>query len=471
MKREILEDFSGFLSIKDNNQLDTAFRVHNNIVTMLPLTDECKKEFNKLSYNDGSNEKDHWLFGICEDNSCIAFLKKTHLTSGFSSGNDLSASKFSTPLIIKNTTTDNLDLSTFDSIEFYGGIVDILHIPDLAIDDKISEQKIEFKTPESYTRKYNVNIDNEDFEIEYSISAYKLTIEAGKIPDLREQIHSFLRFNFKTEQQLCKIEKYYSYAMNLFQFCSGKLNVNSEVRLYKKGKTNPILLKIHDGFDDYANDILNFTKVIRFQFLDNNFPTLIKILNEDETRPYLMFLSKRNKHINSITYTDISDLCTAFEVEYSLLNIATVKKEKEAAKTLTKELLEVINKTDYASELVKEKARNILNSQLKSFSPSLKEKIITIYDEFSQYLKKITELQLHIKLGISKSYTRDKFIEKISEFVLMRNKAAHAGIVWNEGVEIFYHLQLLIYFCILKRAGYSYDCSCSMLSWLFSGLF
>lgn len=472
MQRAISDSFTGFLNLKGEGQgCDSTFNINGNIVTIIPLTDDCLKEVSQLSYTDGSNDKDHWIYGFAEDNCSVAILKKTRLRGGFSSGVDLKISKFKTPLILKSTITGIVDLKTFDSIEFYGGIVNVLHTPALAIKEKYSENMIIFNEESKFKKSYDVEINGEKFEIEYSISFADLNMETGKVPDLRNSVHATLRFKFNREQQLCDFEKYYSYAMNIFQFCTGRLNVRSEIRLYKNKISGPILVRINDGFDDYSNDVLDFMKVIRLGFLDEKLPVLAKILNEKKTQPYLLFLPQRNKYINNITYTNVTDLCIAFEREYSFLETNSKKKEVEAAKALTEELLQVIDNTTDCPDAVKIKAKNILNSQLKSFSPSLKEKIISIYERFEEDIKSITEQKDHDIYGISKSYSKKEFNKKVSDFIGIRNKASHTGVIWNDGAKIFVHLKILIYFSVLNRIGISPKESSGMLSWLYGWYF
>ncbi len=158
----------------------------------------------------------------------------------------------------------------------------------------------------------------------------------------------------------------------------------------------------------------------------------------------------------------------AFEREYSLLENDFKRAELESAKTLTKELLEMIDSRSDCPKTVKTKARNILNSQLKSFSPSLKEKIVSLYEKFVEYAKPITEQKDHDVYGISKFYSGEEFKKKISKFVDIRNKVSLAGIIWNDGAEIFSHLKLPIYFSVLNRVGFSSEDSSMMLSWLFA---
>lgn len=100
-----------------------------------------------------------------------------------------------------------------------------------------------------------------------------------------------------------------------------------------------------------------------------------KLLNEDNTKPYLSFLQKRNKNTNNILYTDVGDLCVSFEREFSFSKIESNEKNKKAAKLLADHLLKIINEMEDCPEEVKTKANNILNLQLKGFTPSSKEKI------------------------------------------------------------------------------------------------
>jgi hypothetical protein len=477
MKRTIPEHFSGMLDLQGTGEgrCDAYFNVNANVVTIIPLTDECRKHTHVLSYKDGSNAKNDWLFGFAEDGCSIAFLKTKHLVTGFSAPLDMGTSRFNAPIIIKSPHPNGVNLKMFDSIEFRGGIVDILINPDLALENNNEKNGINFRHGDSFTRKYDIEIDGEEFKLTSSISTEDCTIELGKIPDLRTTIHSTVRFDFKTEKPLNDIEKYYSYALSLFQFCAGRLNVGFEMRLYKNesyeglklANPSPILIRFKDGFDDYANDILDITNVLRLQCLDDKLPRLFKLLNEEKMQPRLSFLPKRNKNRSSVLYTDIGDICVAFEREFSFLETKSTEENKVFAKNLTNELIDIISNKSDCPEAVKKKAVNILNSQLKGFSPSLKEKIYAVYDKFDRNVTSITEIEDHDILGITKFYNKNEFKDMISKFVDIRNKASHSGIIWNEGVSIFPHLKLLIYFSVLNRAGYTPKESEASLSWLF----
>lgn len=477
MKKIIPDSFIGMLNMQDKgNMCDAFFSISNNIVTIIPLTDECRKHNQKLSYTDGSADNKSWVFGYSDDSCSIAMLRTKHLSSKISAPRDLSISRFSTPLIVKSMSPNNVDLHTFDMIEFRGGIIDILHMPSLAFRVDENERCIKFTDKNSYSKTYSVEIDNETIEVSYSVDISELKLEAGKTPDLRNAVHSVLRFDFDNSKQLNDIYKYYSYAMNLLQFCCGSLNVGFEIRLYKKEirsidnkeakLVTPILVKFKDGFDDYANDALDFSSVIRFSFLDEKFPRLLKILVEKQTQPHLLFLSKRNKERNNIQYTDVGDLCVAFDREFHLKPIEENEKQGDIL-SFCDEIEKFIGESKYSEEL-KNRAKGLIRN-LKN--PSPKMVISLFYDRFEKFLKKITEQKDHDKYGIVKFYSNDDFKKLISKFVDIRNKAAHKGIVWNDGIEIFVHLKILIYFCVFKRAGYSDDESAQMLSYLFGRFF
>lgn len=471
MNKKIINSFCGVLDILETeNGFDSHFSVDGNIVTIMPLTQEAYHKVYELSFNDGSNEIDHWIYGYAEDNSAIAILQKTYLRLGLSAGRDLSAAKVISPLIIKGSNPRIPDVKTFDVMEFYGGVMDKLHTPGLAVENDYKIGLIKYRDPADYTSVHDMVLDGIYLRVVYTIKR-PIRIETGEVPDLKSDIHSALRFEFDSPQTLDVIQKYYSYAMGLFQFCTGRLNVHTEIRLYKNQFNEPIFVKLVDGFPDYAEDAIDFTKVIRLRFLDKNFSDLFKLLNDEEKKPYLLFLPSRNGNANKVLYTDVSDLCVAFEREYAKQENYESDEKKKAARELTEKLIDVIDGfKDYPDD-VKRKARNILNAQLKAFSPSLKEKILFFYEKYGDELKTITEIKNHDKYGIAEFYTDDSFKKMIGKFIDIRNKASHAGIQWNGGEKIFTHLKILVYYSVLDRAGFSIkDISC-MLSWLYGWQF
>lgn len=73
MKRIISDSFTGLLSLQGEEQgYDSSFNINGDIVTIISLTDDCRKEVFKLRYTDGSNEKN---IGYMELQKIIAGLQ------------------------------------------------------------------------------------------------------------------------------------------------------------------------------------------------------------------------------------------------------------------------------------------------------------------------------------------------------------------------------------------------------------
>ena len=292
------DSLTGVVNLCGGEDYDAFFSADWNRIKLLPLTKKCGDEIYRLSGMDGQGQADssaQWLYGFADDNCSVAILRRTRPAVGFSSGVDMRVAHFYSPILVKSTAVGKaIDLSTFDIIEFCGGIMDCLHNPDQAT--RWENYTIVFPNRDCYTKQFDVTINDESFQVMYSIDTAELSSELGKVPDLRNQVHSVFRFIFSSPKSIADIEKYYDYAMCPFQFCAGRRNVQSEIRLYKNDLGRSILVRLNDGFDDYADD-LDLTKVIRLGYLGEHLPRLLKILNERDKRPNLMFLPIRNKDV------------------------------------------------------------------------------------------------------------------------------------------------------------------------------
>ena len=141
---------------------------------------------------------------------------------------------------------------------------------------------------------------------------------------------------------------------------------------------------------------------------------------------------------------------------------------------LAKDLIELINSDKYKDcpKTVKDKAKDLLASNLKAFSPSLKKKIYFFYKKFGAFMRKITEQEDHDKYGICRFYSDEEFIRLIGKFVQMRNTSSHSKIKWDdEALNIFVHLKIIVYFSILERIGFKPEESAAILSWLYGRYF
>ena len=152
-----------------------------------------------------------------------------------------------------------------------------------------------------------------------------------------------------------------------------------------------------------------------------------------------------------------------------LFGVATNSADVQA-KALAKELNRFVNSSHYPMN-VKDKAKSLNNGMLSNLQPSLREKIIALYEDFSVNLKAITNSKYYGNNGTLMLYNDEDFKKLIGKFVDIRNSVAHAGVEWNDGASIYQHLKLRLYFNIFKRAGYSLDESQNVLNNLFGWKF
>ena len=488
--------FSGRVLIAgDDNVLDGQFTLSDSLVTIMPLTKEASKELRKCSYNFGEEASYHrWFYGYSDSNSAIAFLQLSPMKQRMSSGVDMEAGYFHTPIIVHGSNSLINDVSSFDAMEFYGGVMEQLYNPGYAV--KIEDRSIIYNDPSDYVHEYKANINGETIKVILFLRAN--VVYSYDVPDLKNNVSSALRFEFESRKPLDDIQKYYNYAMKLFQFCSGRLNVYASICLFNsKVSSEPIYVRYRDGYHDYAN--LQPLQVIRLLSLGDNLPELLSVLNDNDKTPYFEFLPAANKYVNSISYIQTIDLCVAFENEYTKLmkyledkcDNDNYKNGRDSdalinqAKEFSDKLIEFINGSD-VDDRIKEKATGMIGANLTNYSPSQKEKMFFIYDRYQDEIRKITEQRYdtrwgnendpvtqclkaldHEALGMTKIYSDEEFRKKIKDFIKVRGSTAHAGIKWNGGEEIYMHLVLLIYFSVLERAGYAEDDRGRILSWLF----
>lgn len=474
IKDNLSNSFSGLIGITQEGVMDASCNVVDNLVTVIPCTEEARKAVHKYSYNIGE-EANHnrWFYGLSDLNSAIAVLQLSPMQVRFSSGIDMCAGYFHTPIIVLGSDASVTNIKSFDSIEFYGGVMDALYNPGYGIKYgiKYGKRQITFENPKDYAHEYEVTINGEKIKISYFIRSS--FVESIEIPDLKENLRSVLRFDFVEKKSLDDIVKYYSYAMRLFQFCAGCLNLRTEICLFNQENPNaPMYVRMKDVYLDYANDRIRVKRVIGLLDLGDKLPELISLLTDEKRKPYLEFLPSINKYAETLLYTQVTDLCVSFENEYKGLAKDTDEKMREEAANLSDQLIEYIKNADIRP-IIRSKAISIIEGNLRNFSPSLKEKMMFFFNQYKDEMRTITEQKPtnaeysvggplsqilnkldHESLGIAKFYSDEEFEKKIKSFISIRGSAAHAGIRWNGGEEIYMHLVLLIYFSILDRAGY-----------------
>lgn len=148
-----------------------------------------------------------------------------------------------------------------------------------------------------FQKTFEVNVNQENIVVTYSVNI-SCSIKKDKAPNFNEDTHSFFRMKFESSHSFDDIWKYYIYGYKLFQFCSGRQNVSSEIRLYVYEDSQPIRVIFQDDFDDYAQDVLDSMRVVQLVQLGDKFPCLFKLLNEEKSEPNLLFLPEKNRYWN-----------------------------------------------------------------------------------------------------------------------------------------------------------------------------
>ena len=450
-----MEHFMGVITKHDSDDFFASFSLVDNIVSILPHNDSARETCRRLQYNDLSDDNDSWMYGY-SGNHTIAFLRRGTVPPTVSR---LGTINFYTPIIVKETKSSNNEngKDKFKIIEFVGGIIDILYPPQMAF--KQEKNMYILKDINDFTKSFTVNVNGESFVLKFSINV-RVNQEIGQIPDFNDT-HSTISFIFEKEKEFSEIEKYYSYALKLCQFCCGRINVGFDINLHN-GRTSYITV-FKDQFNDYANENLYITEVINLNELCDDVIKLFKIIIECKTQPYLLFLPKSNEEYRFINYTNVTDMCISIDREYRLLGL-TVDADYE---TIEKILNDIPNYLKESNEYDDESINRVKGLLGNLKNPSSKMMITQLYKEFYNCVERITNTGIEDELRSIKLYSIEEFSKKAAKFVDIRNKAAHKGVVWNDGIDIFHHLKLLIYLSVLKRASISKEKSTRMLNRLF----
>ncbi len=477
METDIADNICGIASFSGKDA-DLAFSLADTLVTLIPLTDDARRKCFGYTRKENQDKTPDWIHGQAEDGMAIAFCRKSaiqpvNLFSG------LGAAKFSAPIIVEacNTGIKGIEgIEGFEAIEFYGGIMDVLYNPDIALEQDLKAGKITFKDYEKYTYSESCKVDGEEIKLICTVNVHQI-LHTGKTPDLRNNIHGCLRLEFSQPQALGQIEKYYGYAMRLFQFCSGRLNVSTHIRLCRRNSNSTgiaeeyMSVKLNDGFADYAQERLDIMHVLRLVFMRGKLGSLFQLLNEDKKspkRPCFNFLPEENKMAGWAKATDISDLCVALQNEFVRLDSKPKSSRIDEANSLYAVLEECIekHKDEYSPEVVN-KAMGVLSSNLKNFRPSLTEQIMALYDEHATELNDLMAPESRVQYGQAKRYTYAEFEKEVKKFVKGRNVSVHPGAFSGEGMVVYRHLEALVYLNVLCHAGFEKKEAAGVLSWMF----
>ena len=114
--------------------------------------------------------------------------------------------------------------------------------------------------------------------------------------------------------------------------------------------------------------------------------------------------------------------------------------------------MQVINRGD-VNQKIKDKAIGIIQSNLNSYKPSLKETMEILYYKYKDGLENVVKDHP----GNLKVYDEEGFLKSLKSFKDMRNMASHHRFKWGDGTDIFGHLMIIVYFSIFNRAGIDQD--------------
>lgn len=295
----------------------------------------------------------------------------------------------------------------------------------------------------------------------------------GKIVDLPKNIKSKLRIEFDQEKQFDDLLKYYGYIRNLITFLTRMSTNLFKVKLLTKDSIDG-----QEYYKDFANvrlygesssehsDILTIQDVLKLDDIGDGIVELFKILNHDDEMPNLLFLPDNLKEREFIKYTQIVDICSAIEIEHKL---GRKQQENNDLKTkaidLAKQINTFVDSIDI-DDLLKEKAKNIIGSGLKNYSPSLREKIKLLYNSHKDGLELVIKDHTWIP-----NFTDEIFYKYIKQFIEMRNRTTHQKMSWNGGEVIYTHIMILLYLSIFERANISRDIAVNSINHGFRNIF
>ena len=454
-----IEDcFCGYVSIDGES---FAYSFSDQMVTLLPALNNSSERYQAVEKTNNRDIKlPEFIYG--EDNSAqIAFMR----TSNFSQSHlsFVPSLRFSPPLIIKaagnadgfyNSLSE--DWNNFHAITFWGGNINAIYDPQIAIvrqkDDQLPQDGVtEIKTRpwDDYTRTVDFVIDEQHVTLTVSVYLSGENYDKAKNDAyLLGELNTFIRFSFMESQSFSCIEKYYLIARKLVAFLTMQNNVTFYMYLSQRNAKGQFvrsaICKAFDGYDNYAKR--NRYRVISLNSIFDCLPSLIEKILSKQLDTLLSVLPDNNHHINTVSISNVQDLCTALEVAYDW------DKQKRSKDALIEELKKQIKKTIscFMSDHPEINVYNetTISSAFQYLDYTLKDKIETLYQEN----KETVDI-------ISKKWSLPYLTkEKITAFVKLRNRKTHSGMFeWGESAEIFPVLFALAYISVFNSVELSRD--------------
>ena len=455
-----IEDcFSGYVSIDGES---FAYSFSDQMVTLLPALNNASERYKAVEKTNNRDIKlPEFIYG--EDNNAqIAFMRKSDFSQsriGF-----VPSLRFSPPLIIKAAgnadgfySSLSTDWNNFHAITFWGGNINAICDPQMAIvqrqkDDPLPQDGVtEIKTRpwNDYTRTENFVIDGQ--QVTLTVSVYQSGENYDKARSdayLLGELNTFIRFSFADSQDFSSIEKYYLIAKKIVAFLTMQNNVTFSMYLSQRNAKGQFVrsavCKAFDGYDNHSKK--NRYHVIPLYSVFDCIPSLIEKIIGKQLDALLSVLPENNHRINTVSISNVQDLCTALEVTYEW------GKQKRPKDALIEELKKSIKKTiscfmsDHSEIDVYNEST--ISSAFQYLDYTLKEKIQALYQENKETVDIVS------KKWALPCLTK----ENISAFVKLRNGKTHNGMFeWGESAEIYPVLLALAYICVLSSIGVSPD--------------
>ncbi|MDR1665096.1 MAG: hypothetical protein LBR83_09290 [Clostridiales bacterium] len=433
----------------------TGYILHNDIQYFCTVNGFIVKmfykgepEIQKLHKIEAEDEK--YLFGFSETDCIFAVLMpKGTCFNAFSSHIPY---HFGTHILIKAKSSDVNDISYFDGLEFYGETVNKIFNPRQGVEHpkyayKVEDINIAFKPHSDYSREYDIEIKEEKIKIKTIIYTY-INLNEQKNEDGTVSLgalDSAVRFKFNTQKSLNELYYYWLRFKEFLVFLAGRKNVDFGVRLLQKHESDS-LCYIADGFfSGNSSDVYNgeIRKTIQINMFEDKLPDLFMLFTDEKTLPYLPFLPKNNKEAKHISYTDVLDICTAFEIEFELSKLKI--QSNDVANNLyivLKNAIKEFRKNQVEEADQKDKVFDVAFSNIQHINASLADKIYLLYERSLIDLDSVSNNELNTNR------------KSINDFVKLRNNITHSGIVdWGGCGVFFIFLLKILYINMLMRAG------------------
>ena len=461
---KIENEFCGYLMVDEDA---FAYNVSKNIVTLLPAYSEKRERYDVIDRIHSRNaEQPEFLLGN-DGERMIAIARN----GKFYAGSLSTLARFSTPLIIRASGNASgffgmltEDWDKFHAITFWGGSINALYNPELAVEQPNVEEFIKFGKREIRMRPWEEYSLSKEFEVYGEKVTMTISVRGGENTEKHSgayslgTLNSYIRFTFKKAKSFSDIEKYYILVRKLVAILTGQNNVFFETYLSQRNPENKYfetgVCKIFDSYENYSarkrHNVIPIYNVLEY------IPNLIDKIINDDVGGLLMLLPEDNRYVSRISIANIQDLCTALEVAYEW------NKKKREKDQLVEELKKDIKKT-ISGFLEKHKDIDVykettIKSAFDYLDFTLKNRIFTLYSENRDMVDAV----------VTKWALPPVNIVNISSFVNLRNNKTHSGkFEWGESANLYTALFALVYACFFKHAGIPVDLAKHLLLQIF----